>query len=248
MDAWLYSIISVIIVSAISLIGIVTLFVRVELLRKIILLFVSFAVGGLFGDAFIHLLPQIYNGHGAALNSALLVLAGILMFFCLEKFIRWRHCHIWDCKEHFHPAATMNLIGDGVHNLIDGMIIGASYAVNFSVGFATTLAVILHEVPQEIGDFGVLIHSGYSRKKALFLNLLSALTAIVGAVLAIVLGENIRGFSMALVPIAAGGFIYIAGSDLIPELHHEHKLGISIQQLSAIIFGIAIMALLTLIE
>jgi len=142
----------------------------------------------------------------------------------------------------------MNLIGDGVHNLIDGMLIGASYTVSIPIGIATTLAVILHEIPQEIGDFGVLLHAGLSIKKAFAFNFLSALTAILGAIISLFAGSHIEGYSSILLPITAGGFIYIAGSDLIPELQYECKLSTSVQQFIAIILGVGIMALLVLLE
>ena len=248
MDVWLYTMASVVLISAISLIGILTLSLSMDILKKILFILVSFAVGGLFGDAFIHLLPESFERIGANLTTSLYIVLGILIFFMLEKFIRWRHCHILASEDHQHPVVTMNLIGDGVHNLIDGMLIGASYAVSIPIGIATTLAVVLHEIPQEIGDFGVLVYGGLSVKKALTFNFLTALTAIVGAVIALSAGSYIEGFSLFLLPIAAGGFIYIAGSDLIPELQHEVKLSLSVWQFISIMLGIGIMAMLALLE
>jgi zinc and cadmium transporter len=205
-------------------------------------------VGGLFGDAFIHLLPESFQELGTKLSVSLYVISGILIFFVLEKFLRWRHCHIPTSEEHMHPLATINLVGDAVHNLIDGMLVGASYMASLPIGIATTLAVIMHEIPQEVGDFGVLIHAGLSVKKALVLNFLSALTAMLGVILAIVLGSEIEGFSLSLLPIAAGGFLYIAGSDLIPELHHEVKVLRSLLQFVMILLGVGVMALLIFLE
>ena len=205
-------------------------------------------MGGLFGDAFIHLLPESFQELGTNLSTSLYVISGILIFFVLEKFLRWRHCHIPTSEEHMHPLATINLVGDAVHNLIDGMLVGASYMVSLPIGIATTLAVIMHEIPQEVGDFGVLIHGGLSVKKALALNFLSALTAMLGVILAIVLGSEIEGFSLSLLPIAAGGFLYIAGSDLIPELHHEVKVLRSLLQFVMILLGVGVMALLIFLE
>lgn len=153
MEVWIYTIISVILVSAISLIGIFTLFFNKNIPKKILLFLVSFAVGGLFGDAFIHLLPESFEKLGTNLTTSLYIVLGILIFFVLEKFIRWRHCHIAAPEGHPHPVVVMNLIGDGVHNLVDGMLIGASYTVSIPIGISTTLAIILHEIPQEIGDF-----------------------------------------------------------------------------------------------
>ena len=248
MEVWIYTIISVILVSIISLIGIFTLLLNKNILEKTLLFLVSFAVGGLFGDAFINLLPESFEKLGANLTTSLYIVLGILIFFVMEKFIRWRHCHIAAPEGHPHPVAVMNLIGDGVHNLIDGMLIGASYTVSIPIGISTTLAIILHEIPQEIGDFGVLLHSGFSVKKAVAFNFLSAMTSILGAIISLFAGSHIEGYSSILLPITAGGFIYIAGSDLIPELQHECKLSISVLQFISIILGVGIMALLVVLE
>lgn len=247
-NLWLYTLISVIIVSALSLIAIFFLAVSETTIKKLLLFLVSFAVGGLFGDAFIHLLPETFEQLGFGLISSFLILSGILLFFILEKFIHWRHCHDLDCAEHTHPVVAVNFIGDAVHNLIDGMLIAASFLVSIPLGFTTTIAVILHEIPHEIGNFGVFVHGGLSAKKALIYNFLSALTAILGAVITLIIGPQVKGFSELLLPITAGGFIYVAGSDLIPELKHEVHLRHSLLQLTAIIFGIILMAMLTLLE
>ena len=151
-------------------------------------------------------------------------------------------------SEHTHPFAKLNLIGDGLHNFIDGIIIGASYLVNIPLGIATSLAVILHEIPQEIGDFGVLIHGGYTKSKALMFNFLSALTAVLGAVIALLAGNYIENLVSYMIPITIGAFIYIAGSDLIPELHKDFKTGKSFLQLLCLILGILVMAALLLLE
>jgi len=217
-------------------------------LRRITLFLVSFAVGGLLGDAFIHLLPESFEELGTNLLVSLYVIFGILIFFVLEKFLRWRHCHIPTSEEHLHPFVTMNLVGDATHNLVDGMLVGASYMVSFPIGLTTTLAVVLHEIPQELGDFGVLIHGGLSVKKALVFNLLSALTAVIGAAVSILAAGQVQGFSLSVLPITAGGFLYIAGSDLIPELHHEVKASTSLWQLLVIVLGVAIMAALLVVD
>ncbi len=247
MNVWGYSIVSVVVVSLISLIGIAALLLNKET-KKITFLLVSFAVGGLFGDAFIHLIPESFEEIENTLVIPLLILLGILIFFVLEKFLRWRHCHLSETEEHIHPVVTMNLIGDAVHNLIDGMVIGATYMVSIPLGVTTTLAIILHEIPQEMGDFGVLVHGGLSVKKAITFNFFSALCAVLGAVLSLVIGPHLQGYTVSLVPITAGGFIYIAGSDLIPELQHDVKLGRSLLQFALIILGIALMALLVFTE
>ena len=245
---WLYAIASVLVVSLISLIGVLTLSMKKEKIKGISVLLVSFAAGALFGDAFIHLLPEAYEELGAGLNTSLLVVFGLLVFFVLEKFLRWRHCHIPASKNHLHPLATMNLVGDAVHNFIDGLLIGATYMVSFPIGLATTLAIVFHEIPQEIGDFGVLIHAGMSIKKALLFNFLSAIIAVLGAVVSLLIGTQAEAFAISLLPIAAGGFVYIAGSDLIPELKRDCEAITSLQQLLAIIFGLTTMALLVFVE
>jgi len=250
MKIWIWTIVSVILISLISLVGVFTISLKKERLKRILLFMVSFAVGGLFGDAFIHLLPESFEKLGINLSTSLYIILGIFIFFILEKFIRWRHCHIPTSKEHIHPVAVLNLVGDGVHNLLDGMIVGASFMVSIPIGIATTLAVILHEIPQEMGDFGILVYTGMPVKKALFFNFMTALAAIVGAIIALTVESYIKGFSVYLLPVTAGGFLYIAGSDLIPELHKEDHVNISssLLQLVAIMLGVGMMALLIFIE
>lgn len=248
MNTWLFAFVSVVVVSLLSLVGVLTLSVQEKYIRKAILYLVSFAVGALFGDALIHLLPEAFENIGSSLTVSLLVLSGIVIFFVLEKFVCWRHCHIIESEKHYHPVVVMNLVGDFIHNFLDGIIIGASYVVSIPLGLATTIAVVLHEIPQEIGDFGVLIHGGLSVKKALLYNFFSALAALLGLFLVFALGSLASSFSIYLLPVAAGGFLYIAGSDLIPELKHETKIAASIGQLLAIILGIGVMMALLLIE
>lgn len=249
MKVWVWTLVSVLVISMISLVGVFTFSFNKNRQKDILLFLVSFAVGALFGDVFIHLLPQSFENLGINLSTSLYILTGIFIFFVLEKFIRWRHCHIPTSREHMHPVAMLNVIGDGAHNLIDGMIVAASFMTSIQVGIATALAVILHEIPQEIGDFGVLVHSGLSVRKALFFNFLLASTAIFGAIITLILGSCVKGFEFYLLPITAGGFLYIAGSDLIPELHRDHvvKVSTSLIQLISIMLGIGIMALLVVV-
>ena len=247
--SWLYAITSVVIVSLISLVGLFTLALKKKKLENILIFLVSFAAGGLIGGAFIHLLPEIVEEEGFSLTVSLSLLAGILVFFILEKFIHWRHCHVPTSSKHPHPLAVMNLVGDGFHNLIDGMVIAGAYLVAIPVGITTTIAVILHEIPQEIGDFGVLLYAGLNRWKALFFNFLSALTAVLGALITLVIGSKIPGFTTFLIPFTAGGFIYIAGTDLMPELHKKcESFSLSVLQLLALVSGILIMLLLVVLE
>jgi len=238
------SFISVSIISIVSLIGAVYLLLNKHVLAKITLFLVSLAVGSLFGDVFFHLLPQIYTSAGDGFLSAVFIIAGILIFFILEKFLRWRHIHIAPDNQSVKPMAYTNLVGDALHNFIDGMLVTASYMVSPELGLATTITVILHEIPQEIGDFGVLIHSGFTPKKALAFNFLSAVSSFLGVILVVLLSREAESFVNLLIPITAGGFIYIAGSDLIPELHHKSDLKTSVYQMVFMLTGIVIMALL----
>jgi zinc and cadmium transporter len=242
---WLFAITSVLLVSLLSLVGVVALSLSERRLHQAVFLLVSLAAGAMFGDAFIHLLPEAYVRSGGEGRTALSVLAGIFAFFVLEKFLRWRHEHPYRPDHAPQPLAYVNLVADGVHNLVDGMLIGASYLVSLPLGIATTAAVVLHEIPQEIGDFGVLLHAGFSRERALLLNSLSASLAIAGAILALVAGLALDGFSAFMLPFTAGSFIYVAGSDLLPELHKERQPLRSAAQLVAMATGVGLMLLLT---
>lgn len=244
---WLYSLVSVVIVSLLSLLGVITLAIKEKNLNSVLLLMVSFAVGALFGDAFIHLLPEAAKD-GFSLEIALYILSGIIAFYILEKVIRWRHCHQIDCEVHPHHLAPINLIGDGMHNFLDGMLIGGAYLASIPLGIATTVAIVLHEIPKEIGSFGILLHAGLSRWRAIGFNFLSALVAILGTILAILIGQKAQQFAIYLIPFTIGGFIYIAGSDLIPETHKETSIPRSLLQLLAVVAGIGVMLVLLKLE
>ncbi|MCK9292561.1 MAG: ZIP family metal transporter [archaeon] len=247
LSVWLYSIISVLIVSLISLIGIITLFFKIKKMNNILLFAISFSAGALIGDAILHILPELVKDGGFTLSLSLFFIFGLIIFFILEKFIHWRHCHVPTSKKHPHPFAYMNLVGDALHNFIDGLVIGGTYLVSIPIGIATTIAVILHEIPQEIGDFGVLIHGGFTIKKALVMNFLTALTSIVGVVIALLLGQVSSTFLNIILAITAGGFIYIATADLIPELKKETNIYKSLIQLLGIFLGIGVMLILLLL-
>jgi zinc and cadmium transporter len=233
-------------VSLVSLIGAFALSIREDLLRKYIFVFISLAVGALLGDAFIHLIPEAFEHVANTLHVSILIIVGVLIFFILEKFLHWHH-HGEDTEE-IHPVGKLILFSDGVHNFIDGIIIGVSFIISVPVGIATTIAVILHEIPQEIGDFAVLLHSGYTKTRALWLNFLSALCAVLGMLLAFILGEAGEAFSLWILPIAAGGFIYVAVADLIPELHKTKEAKHSALQIVAVITGVLAMVALLYLE
>ncbi len=243
----LYAIGSTLLISLVALIGIIFLGFHQEKLKKIVIYLVSFSAGALLGDVFIHLLPEIAE-EGFSLQTSLFILAGILFWLITEKIIHRNHCHMPITKDHVHHFAIMNLVGDFVHNIIDGLIIGASYLISIPVGIATTLAVLLHEIPQEIWDFGVLIHGGMSKKKALLLNFLTGLSAIIGVIIALLINNYTHNITSFLIPFAAGSFIYIAGADLIPELHKENKTWQALLQIFSFLIGIGIMMLLLLGE
>lgn len=250
LTTWLYALASVLAVSLISLVGVFTLSMSPDRLRRIVFILVALAAGALFGDALIHLLPEIYATAQYPILASLLILLGIVIFLILEKILRWHHHHhINEGDEHATlPLGYLNLISDAFHNLLDGLVIGVSYLISPAVGLATTIAVIFHEIPQEIGDFGILIHAGFTRGRALFLNLLSALLAVVGVIVALLIGSRIELFNQVLLPLAAGGFLYIAGSDLVPEIHKTPDPRRSLLQIGAFIFGILLMVGLLYVE
>lgn len=245
MNSSIYSIISVIVISLVSLLGVLTLTINRKILKKIILYLVSFAIGGLLGDAFIHLIPESLEKINIDTVSILL-LAGIVLFFILEKIIRWRHCHNTNCEEenHTHSVASINLISDSFHNFIDGVLIAASFLVDIRLGLTTSLAIFFHEIPQEVGDFGILIHSGFKVKKALLYNFVSALFAILGAIVILIFRTDFSTSINYILPITAGGFLYIAATDLIPELHKKNVMMENIFQVLFMLVGIGIMLLL----
>ncbi|MCR4330710.1 MAG: ZIP family metal transporter [Patescibacteria group bacterium] len=259
---YLYTFASVFIISIISLVGIVTLSMKERLLHKVLFVLVSVATGALFGDALIHLIPESFKESNNAVSVSLFILLGIVSFFVLEKFLRWKHVHTVEngVGEEIHaealahenapiaPLGHLVLVSDGVHNFIDGVIIGSSYLISIEVGIATTIAIVLHEIPQEISDFGVLLHAGFSKNKAIFMNFLSALTAIVGAGMALFIGSSIDSLLPMIAAFAAGSFLYIAGSDLVPEIHKVSDPRRSMVQFAAILFGIGIMFLLLFVE
>jgi len=245
LQVWLYALGSVLAVSAVSLVGIATLGLGLARLQRLLLVLVSLSVGTLFGSTFFHLLPEAFARQGFGPAVPAWTLAGLLLFFVLEKFIHWRHCHVPASADHPHPVVFMNFVGDGLHNFIDGVLIGAAYLVSPATGITTTLAVLVHEIPQEIGDFGTLVWGGLSVRKALMLNYASALFAVLGVVLVLLMGPRVAGLEQHILPLTAGGFIYIAGSDLIPELQKKAGVRASAAQLAAILAGLAIVFVLT---
>ncbi len=245
---WSYSLISVLAVSLVSLAGIITLSLSLDRLKKILIFLVSFSAGAMLGDVFFHILPEISQAQGFSGLTPFLFIGGIILFFILEKYIHWTHCHEPLSEKHPHHLAAMNLLGDGLHNFIDGLMIAASYIISLPLGIATSAAIVLHEIPQEMGDFGVLLHSGFTKSKAIVFNLISAAMAIIGTVVGLLLAERSEAFATAILPVTAAGFIYIATADLIPELHKETKMSKSLIQLISLLLGVVAMYLLTFME
>ncbi len=210
---------------------------------------VSFAIGSLLGAAFLGLLPHALESVHVtdAHDITLAVLVGLLSFFILEKMVLWRHCHSHECevhgddehnKEHAAPAATLVIVGDSIHNFVDGVLIAAAFLTDIELGIVTALAVAAHEIPQEVGDFVILLNSGYSRSKALLFNMLTTLGTVVGGVLAYFILQEIEPLIPYVLAVAASSFIYIAVADLIPSLHKRTHLSATFQQVALIISGV----------
>lgn len=231
-------IIGAVIVSLISLIGIFSLLLNKKVLHSILMILVGFAAGGLIGSAFFHILPEALLSQDSSFVFAI-VIVGFAFFFIMERVIHWRHCHDGVCET--HPFVYLSLIGDSIHNFVDGLIIIASFSADFHIGLFTTFTIVLHEIPQELGDFGVLIHGGFSVGKALFFNFITALLAVAGVIMGFFVINAVQSISNSLLAFAAGGFLYIAASDLIPELHKEKHMGKSMLSFVFFLFGIALM-------
>ncbi len=240
MSTLTYIIIASLLISSGSLIGVLFLVLRKKITEKIILYLVSLSAGTLMGGAFIHLIPEALEQLPTSVLF-LLVLASFILFFFIEKVLRWRHCHKEICE--IHTFGYISLIGDSVHNLIDGLIIAATFLIDIKLGMATTLAIAFHEIPQEIGDFGVLLYAGFKKSKALILNFLVSLTIVIGAVLGYFLSFRLGHLAVYLLPIAAGGFLYVSASDLIPEIRKEQNPKKSLLSFIYFLIGIAIMYL-----
>lgn len=235
-------IISTFSISLIAFVGVLILFLKEELLDKILLILVAFSAGALMGGAFFHLIPEALEEIGLEnnLNVFLYVILGFCTFFILENFLKWHHCH---AREHpkIMPFSYLILVSDAVHNFIDGLIIAASFTASFSIGVITTLVVALHEIPQEIGDFGILVYGGIKKIKALFLNFLSAISVVFGGIVGFFISERIGGSIFFLLAFAAGSFIYIASSDLIPEIRTCTALKKSSSYFFVFLLGLCLM-------
>jgi len=224
MGVLFYILITTFCISLLSFFGALTLFFKEELLEKMLLIMVAFAAGGLIGGAFFHLIPESIAMMGyseeALLNVFLLVIFGFCVMFILEQFIHWHHHHSLH-HQGIKSFTYLILVSDSFHNFIDGLVIAASFIVDYRLGITTAIVVALHEIPQEIGDYGVLVYGGFSKARALLFNFLSSVPVILGGLVGFLLSEYLDGAIIFLVPFAAGSFIYIASTDLIPEIKQD---------------------------
>lgn len=233
-----YIFLATFLVSLISFVGVLCLAIKENILNKILLILIGLSAGALMGGAFLHLLPEAVE-NSTGLNVYLFVLIGFILFFLIEKVLHWRHCHKGECD--VHTFQYMNLVGDSIHNFIDGMIMAASFVVSIPLGITTTIAISTHEIPQEIGDFGVLLYGGFSKKKAILLNFVVALTAVMGGIVGYFVSSLIDNIVLFILPFAAGGFLYIAATDLVPEIRKELDMKKYMVTLLVFICGILIM-------
>jgi len=232
------------VISLIAFVGALTLFLKEKSLNKILMVLVAFSAGALVGGAFLHLMPEAIIQVGvdevSILNAFLYLLLGFCIFFILEQLIRWHHHHATTHPE-IMSFSYLILISDGVHNLIDGLVMAASFMVSSPIGIVTALAIALHEIPQEIGDFGVLVYGGFKRSKALILNYVSATMVIFGGIIGYLLYDWIGSSIVFLLPFAAGNFIYIACTDLIPEIRFKESIKKSLVRFCVFLTGMGLM-------
>lgn len=262
--AWLYSLMSVIAVSLMALVALAIIAFDERMLQRFVPAMMGLAVGAMLGDAFLHLLPELYDGPRSDTRVALGILAGLVLFYLLELTVRRHHDRFH--RHHHHAADThqapglptadhliapvgyVSLFAGSLHNIMDGVLLAASYLTSFKVGLATTIAIILHELPHEIGGFGVLVHAGFTRSRALLFNLLTGIGALLGALVCLSLGSIVEGIPAVMLPLTTGGFIYIAAANLLPELARQTRFSQIAAQVGGILAGVVMMYLLTSIE
>ncbi len=243
----IYALGSSILVSLIAVLGSIPFMLKKKISNRFLTILLSISVGTLLGSVFLQLLPEAAS-HKYTLKLPIYLMSGFLLFFVLEKFVhsRYEECKDKECHDNKHNLGLINIAGDGIHNFIDGLVIGSTYMISIPLGMAATVSIALHELPQEIADFGILLYAGFSRKKALFFNLLSAVTAMVGTVIGLLLSSKLTNFNSFILPFTAGVFLYIGASNLVPELHRRCSFAESIVDVAAIIVGFTIIALITI--
>lgn len=239
----LYALLSTLIVSLLSFIGAFLFLIKTSSLHRVLVLLICFSVGALLGNAFFHLIPESYFHIGSAHLASWLILAGFLIFFITDQVL---HTHANGNTAKIKPYGYLSLYADGIHNFIDGILIGAAWMFMPELGLATTFAIVLHEIPQEISDIGILLRAGFSKKKALFFNFATACTAILGTIVALWLGHQIAHFSIYVLPVAAGGFVYLAAGSLLPEVLKETTERRFWMHLLFVLLGLALMYYLSL--
>ncbi len=235
----LWIIIATIIDGIAALVGALTLSLRKDTFNRILMILVAFSAGALIAGAFFHIMPESLEQGVEPMQLFIIVILGFGIFFIFEKFLFWHHCHKGECE--VHPYTYLILFGDGIHNFIDGLIIAASFLVDTGFGIVTTFMIISHELPQELGDFAVLVHGGMKVKKALVYNFISQLTAVLGGIIGFFIGTSIEAFVPFILPFAAGGFIYIGESDLVPQLHGEKNIKKSLLSFALFVIGVLLM-------
>lgn len=234
---------STVVVSLVSVLAALALSIKPNFLDKVIKMLIALSIGALLGGAFLHLLPEAVT---ETANPFLFVLVGIVLFMLIEKLLHWRHCHEGKCEK--HPVTYLTLIGDTVHNFVDGIIIAGAFLADWRVGIIAVIAILLHEIPQELGDFAILVYGGFTKVRAIYLNFVTALTAILGGIVGYFFLDKVTNTLPYVLAIAAGGFIYVALADLIPELHHEKSRQKQILLFLVVIFGMMLMYLLRFFE
>lgn len=242
-----YILVATLFISLVSLVGIFFLTLKKKFVERIVVILISLAAGTMMGGTFIHILPEaseLIEGE----QLFLWVLASFVLFYIVERVLHWRHCHHDDCKVHSKSMGYMNLFGDGIHNFIDGMVVASAFMADFRLGIVTTFAIMMHEIPQEIGDFGVLVKAGFTKRKALLLNLGSAALSMLGALVSYFASHWVEGLTTYMLPIAAGGFLYISASDLLPEIRKEENLRKAIVSFVIFLVGVWLMYALTFLE
>ncbi|MFA5991782.1 MAG: ZIP family metal transporter [Candidatus Doudnabacteria bacterium] len=243
---WFYTFLSLAVVSALSFVGALALTLGNDRLKKVLLYLVSFSAGALLGDVFLHLFPEMQKS-GFGQREGFYILGGILIFFIFEKFIHWHHSHT-EHEEEIHAVVYLAIAGDALHNFIDGLIIAGSFLVSPALGVATTLAVIFHEIPHELGNFAVLVHGGWTAKKALLYNFFSSFAAFLGGIVVLILSSGQSSQPTILLALGASNFIYVALSDLVPEIHKETDKEKSWFLLLSFFLGMVVMASLLFLE
>ncbi|HAM88477.1 MAG: Zinc/iron permease [Candidatus Falkowbacteria bacterium GW2011_GWC2_38_22] len=245
MSIFLYIILSTFLITLCVWVAVFLLALKKDTLQRISIFLVSLSAGSFLGGAFLHLLPEAAEKiEGERLY--MIVLCSFIFFFFMEKLLHWRHCHKENCS--IHTFGYINLLGDSVHNFIDGLVIASAFMIDIRLGFVTTFAIALHEIPQEIGDFGVLIHAGFDRVKALVINYLVALAVVLGGVVGFFVSSSVESIIPGLLPFAAGGFIYIAASDLMPEIKKEPDFKRSVKSFLIFLLGVLLMYAAKFIE